>query len=146
MVLLQTLVEVSKRVSSTTKRKEKVSHLAHLLRQARDKEIGLSAFYLSGQLPQGRLGIGWTALQEALRDLPEKFRPLGPIEIDQLFEAIAREKGPGSAERKEKILRDLFLLTPRDEREFLIRLIMILTTGGCYFVCFPPPGVRAHSF
>jgi len=88
-MLLKDLVEISKRVGSTSKKKEKASLLARFIQQAKGKEIALAANYLSGQLPQGRLGIGWATLQEALKDLPDQFRPLSLIEMDRLFEGIS---------------------------------------------------------
>jgi DNA ligase-1 len=67
MLLLSDLGEISEKVGSTTKKKEKTSLLAHFLQQTRGEEILLVASYLSGQLPQGRLGIGWSMLQATLR-------------------------------------------------------------------------------
>ncbi len=52
---LEKLADISERVSATSSKKEKVSLIAGLLKQAKDKEISLAAHYLSGQLPQGRL-------------------------------------------------------------------------------------------
>ncbi len=124
MMLLKDLVEISRNVGLTPKRKEKVSFLARLLQQANGKEIALAARYLSGQLTQGRLGVGWAILQEALKDLSDQHRPLGLVEIDRFFEEVSREKGTGSLERKLILLRNLFSSTRQDEREFLISLIM----------------------
>lgn len=118
------LVEVSRKVGSTTRKREKISLLAHFFRQAKEREIALTACYLSGQLPQGRLGVGWATLQEALKDLPDQSRPLSLIEIDHLFEGISKERGAGSLEKRVKLLRDLFSYTRKNETEFLIRLIM----------------------
>lgn len=123
-MLLKDIVEISKSVGATTKKKEKVSLLAHLLKQAKGKEITLAARYLSGQLNQGRLGIGWAALQESLKDLPDQHRLLGLIEVDGIFEVVSGEKGPGSWGRKLAGLRNLFSPTSHQEREFLIGLVM----------------------
>lgn len=124
MVLLKDLVESSKSVSVTPKKKEKVSFLARLLQQAKGKEIALVARYLSGQLTQGRLGVGWATLQEALQDLSDRYRPLGLIEIDHFFEEVTGEKGAGALRRKLILLRGLFSYAGQDERDFLIGLIV----------------------
>jgi len=124
MVFIKDLVEVSEKVSATSRKKEKISLLAHFFQQAKGREIALAASYLSGQLPQDRLGIGWATLQEALKDLIEKLQPLNLIELDRLFEDISREKGAGSLEKKVKILRDIFSSIQKNERDFLTRLIM----------------------
>jgi DNA ligase-1 len=124
MVLLKKLAEVSARVSSTTRKKEKTSLLAHLLREAKGKEVLLVASYLSGQLPQGRLGVGWASFQGALEGVVRNPRPLNLIEVDRFFESIAAEKGPGSLERRARLLRELFSGTEELETDFLMRLIL----------------------
>jgi DNA ligase-1 len=124
MTSFTTLVEVSKKVASTTSKKEKISLLAQLLRQTRGKEISLAASYLSGQIPQGRLGIGWGTLQQALQDLPDQTRSLSLVEIDSFFERISEEKGKGSSAKKIRLLRDLFSSIRRNEADFLTGLIM----------------------
>jgi len=124
MVFLKNLVETSERVSATTKKKEKASLLAHFLREVKGKEIFLVAFYLSGELPQGRLGIGWAALEEALRGASFEPNPLSLMNLDLYFESIAREKGPGSSGRKVQTLREILSRSAEREKEFLIKLIM----------------------
>jgi DNA ligase-1 len=69
MILLKNLVEVSEKVGVASRKKEKILLLARLQQQGRGDEISLAALYLSGQLPQGRLGIGSATLQEILRVL-----------------------------------------------------------------------------
>ncbi len=124
MASFKDLVAISKSVASTSKRKHKVSLLADFFRQVKGREIALAVRYLSGQLGQGRLGVGWAILREALQDLPDPSRSLSLIEIDRLFEEISREKGSGSLERKVRFLRNLFSSVQQDQREFLINLMM----------------------
>jgi hypothetical protein len=69
MVSLKDLVEVSERVGSPTRKRERISLLANFLKLARGREITLAATYLSGQIPHGRLGIGWATIQGALEGL-----------------------------------------------------------------------------
>jgi len=124
MIYLKDLVELSKKVGSTARKKEKVSLLADFFRRGKGEEIGLAVHYLSGQLPQGRLGIGWATLEKVLQDLPGN--PCSPslTEIDRLFQGILQEKGAGSSERRVSLLRNLFSSLQQDEREFLTGLIM----------------------
>ncbi len=124
MISIQDLVELSSKVGSTTRKKEKVSLLADFFRRAKGEEIALAVRYLSGQLPQGRLGVGWAALQEVLQDLPGHPRSPSLIEMDRFFEEISREKGEGSLERKISLLRTIFSSLQQDEKEFLTGLIM----------------------
>ncbi len=124
MALLIELVQASEKVGTTSRKKEKLSLLADFFRRLEDKEIGLGIRYLSGQLPQNRLGIGWRTLEEAQRNLTHRIRPLPLREVDRFFEEISREKGSGSFERKVKWLRELFSSVSKQEAEFLIRLMI----------------------
>ncbi|HSR11456.1 MAG TPA: ATP-dependent DNA ligase [Thermodesulfobacteriota bacterium] len=123
-MLLKQLVEVSERVAATPRKKEKTSTLAAFLRQARGKEIALAAAYLSGQVPQGSLGIGWANIRASLSGSNAAGQPLTVIETDGIFELISEEKGAGSVGRKIGHLSSLFSRATEGERDFLIRLII----------------------
>lgn len=123
-MVLKDIVEISKSVSLTARKREKISLLASLLRRAEGEEIALAVRYLSGQIPQSRLGIGWATVQEALKDLSDEHRPLGLIDVNRWFDRISRERGPGSSGRKVVLLRGLLSHGRQDEREFLIGLLM----------------------
>jgi DNA ligase-1 len=124
MMLFTDLVEVSKRVRGTTHKKGKISLLAECLKRGQGEEIMLSASYLSGEIPQGSLGIGWATLQKALANLDIRPRPLSLLEVKRFFDEIAQSRGSGSVENKVKALRDLFSSVREDEEEFLAALIM----------------------
>ncbi|MBW2056666.1 MAG: ATP-dependent DNA ligase [Deltaproteobacteria bacterium] len=121
---LLTLVEISERVRLTERKKAKVSLMAGLLGQARGREIALAASYLSGRLPQGRLGLGCKMLREAAEGLSPSPRPVTLVEVDAFFEAVAGERGAGSAQRRLRIIRELFSRCEEGERAFLTGLIM----------------------
>jgi DNA ligase-1 len=70
-MLLKDLVEVSKKVSVTTRKTEKASLIAECLKHGQEREITLAASYLSGQIPQGSLGIGWAILQKVMSHLDQ---------------------------------------------------------------------------
>ena len=61
-MLLATLVETSRRISETTKRLEKTALLAYLLLGLRAEEIEIAVDFLSGEVPQRRVGIGYATL------------------------------------------------------------------------------------
>jgi DNA ligase-1 len=124
MLFLKDLVQISEKVSATPKKKEKASLLAHFFNGAKGKEISLLAFYLSGDLPQGRMGIGWNTLQEALKDAPFLPKPLSLADLDSYFDSIAIERGVGSSGRKVRILREVFSRASEKERAFLTGLIL----------------------
>ena len=67
---LARLVEAVERVRATTKKSEKVRILADTLRAAHGHETALAALYLTGSLPQGKIGVGWNILQQAMESPP----------------------------------------------------------------------------
>lgn len=97
---LARLVEVVGRVRATTKKTEKIARLAECLQHTRGRETELAALYLSGTLPQGKIGVGWRMIEEAMVERPPAGAPLMLEELDRAFEAIAADQGPGSSERK----------------------------------------------
>ena len=77
-MLLSALVEGVARVRATSRKLEKVALLADLLRQARGREAELAPLYLTGTLPQGRIGLGWRTLQPAMTEAAAEGEPLDP--------------------------------------------------------------------
>ena len=121
---LARLVEVVGKVRATTKKTEKTALLADFLRQTQAKETELAALYLSGALLQGKIGVGWRMIQDAMVDDSRAGEPLTLTEVDESFDAIAADQGPGSTERKIRSLRQLFERASAEERQFLAQLIM----------------------
>ena len=65
MSLFANLVAVSQRVGATSARLAKVRELAACLRAVEPSEIDIAVHYLSGEIPQGRFGIGYATLRKA---------------------------------------------------------------------------------
>jgi DNA ligase-1 len=122
MTLLSALVDTSQRVGATPGRRTKVSELANLLRTLQPEEIEIAVHYLSGELPQGRIGIGYAAVKAATADRVATAATLTLAEVDRSLTALATQSGPGSAERRATILRDLLVQATTDEQDFLRRL------------------------
>jgi DNA ligase 1 len=121
---LRALVQLTAQLRATSKKTEKTALLAGLLKEAREKEIELAALYLTGALPQGKIGIGWRTIEAAFSDHPASHLPLTLEEVDDAFGRIAVDQGRGSAERKRAALRDLFRRADRDEQRFLAHLLI----------------------
>ena len=117
------LVQVSNAVAGTRSRIGKTAKLADLLGQLRDREIGIGVAYLSGALPQGRIGLGWSAMAAARTGGGAAGSPVDLLDVDATFERIARTKGPGAARSRAELLAGLFARTTPEEQDFLIRLI-----------------------
>ncbi len=122
-MLLSRFVAQVARVRATSKKTEKASLLAELLSEA-GAEAGLTALYLCGVLPQGRIGLGWKTLEPVVTDAPANGPALALVEVDDALTAIAAERGAGSAERRAARLRSLFGRASAEERRFLVELLL----------------------
>jgi DNA ligase-1 len=121
------LVETSQRVAATRSRLEKVAHLAELLRRLPTALIPIGASYLAGELPQGKLGIGYAVLRELREEgaAPAAVEPTLEIaEVDRVFAAIKAEAGAGAASRRAALLRGLLVRATAAEQELLLRLVI----------------------
>jgi DNA ligase-1 len=123
-------VETSRAVAATRSRRDKIARLASLLATAPPGEAALATAYLCGVVPQVKLGVGWAALQTAAGAAPVPSESGGPKpapvelpEVDAAFERIAGTAGKGSAEARQRILRELFARLDEEERRFLFGLV-----------------------
>jgi DNA ligase-1 len=121
---LSELVEASGRVAETRSKKSKIGVLADLLRRTAPDEAAIAVAYLSGQLPQGRIGIGPAAVRAAMEVAPALEPGLALAEVDAAFTAIAGASGPGSAREKAERLGVLLGRATGDEQRFLVRLVL----------------------
>jgi DNA ligase-1 len=122
---LSALTALVERVRATSKKNEKVGLIADVLRQARGREAELLAMYLTGALPQGRIGLGWAAIHAALEGAPPpQGDPLALVDVDRAFEGLAAEGGAGSTERRARALRALLTRAREEERRFLAALLL----------------------
>lgn len=65
-MLLEELTAISQAVSETSSRTAKIERLADTLRRLEPGEIAVGVAYLSGELRQRQIGVGY----RSLRDLP----------------------------------------------------------------------------
>ncbi len=125
MSLFADLVAVSQRVGATTARLAKVRELAACLRAVEPNEIDTAVHYLSGEIPQGRMGIGYAVLRKASeRSGNAASATLTIAEVDRSLADIAGLRGSGSAARRAEALQALLGRATSDEQEFLIRLLV----------------------
>jgi DNA ligase 1 len=124
MTLLAKLVATSQRVIASSARLGKVRELATYLRSLPVEEIGVAVHYLSGQLPQGRIGIGYSLLQAAAGSSSASEPTLSIAEVDRGLDAIAADRGAGSAARRANALRAVFARATAAEQQFLINLLI----------------------
>ncbi|TDE34078.1 ATP-dependent DNA ligase [Actinomadura sp. 6K520] len=120
-MLVADIARTSQAVAGTSGRKAKVSALAECLRTAEPDEAATVVAYLSGELPQRQIGVGYAAL----RDIPPPAAEpsLTVPEVDAAFTGIGAVSGPGSVARRRELLAALFGRATRAEQDFLVRLL-----------------------
>jgi DNA ligase-1 len=102
---------------------EKIDLLAALLRQLHPEEIEIVVAFLAGQTRQGRIGIGYATLRDALGSSAE--RPsLEVVEIDQTLQSIAATSGSGSQRQRLELMQGMFQRATQPEQQFLTGLLM----------------------
>jgi DNA ligase 1 len=130
-VLLSELVEASADVTATSARTAKIERIAALLSRVPPGEVAVATAFLSGELLQGQIGVGYAALSEILRAADaaagdERHEPADALTLtdtDDAFETIGAVTGPGSQAARRGLLTELFARAAEREREFLIRLL-----------------------
>jgi DNA ligase-1 len=123
VTLLANLVATSQRVGATSGRLAKIRELAGFLRSLAPDEIETGAHYLSGEVQQGRIGIGYATLQDASGGSAAEVGQLSLAEVDAALTDLAGIRGTGSTAKRAVALGSLFSRATRDEQQFLLRLL-----------------------
>jgi DNA ligase-1 len=124
VTLLAELVRASQRVGATAARRAKIQELAWLLKSLTADEIRIGVHYLSGEIPQGKIGVGYAAVRAAAAIPAARVESLSIGEADRRLAQLADVRGTGSAARRADVLKDLFSRSTRDEQQFLLRLLI----------------------
>ena len=123
-MLLYDLVDTSRAVSATSSRTEKLNLLSALLRKAEREEIAVAVAYLSGDLRQKKIGLGYAAIRDANPGTAADTPHLTLKMVDDAFEQIARvPAGTGSSRERLRLLRELLAQATTGEQEFIARLV-----------------------
>ena len=77
-MLLRELVQTSEAVAATSGRTAKITKIAALLRRAGAGEVPVVVAFLSGELRQRQIGVGYASLGELLQLEPSGQAPAGP--------------------------------------------------------------------
>jgi DNA ligase-1 len=120
-VHLLEIAETSVAVASTPARLAKVERLAACLRRLEPDEVAVAVAFLSGELRQRQIGVGWAAL----REVPEAAGSpsLTVTETDTAFELVGRQAGPGSQAERRRLLAGLLGRATASEQRFLRGLL-----------------------
>ena len=147
-VLLSEVAQVSAAVTATSARNAKIEQIAALLGRVPPGEVTVAVAFLSGELLQGQIGVGYAAVSEMLRapaaadatvpaaeDTAEdaaadhggpahdQAASLTLTDVDAAFGTIGAVTGPGSQAERRRLLAALFARATPREREFLVRLL-----------------------
>ncbi|WP_067798748.1 ATP-dependent DNA ligase [Actinomadura formosensis] len=120
-MLIAEIARTSGAVAGTSGRKAKVSALAECLRRAGAGQAATVVAYLSGELPQRQIGVGYASLREV--PPPAAGPSLTVAEVDAAFSGIGAVSGAGSVARRRELVAALLGRATRDEQDFLIRLL-----------------------
>lgn len=121
-MLLAEVVVVSAGVAAISSRKAKTALLADLLSRLDLEEIPIAVGFLSGEVRQGRIGVGY-ASAFGVEATASSDPTLALGEVDEVLGAIPTVSGPGSQERRSRMLEGLFVRATEAEQEFLRRLL-----------------------
>jgi DNA ligase-1 len=147
-VLLRELVQTSEAVGATSGRTAKITEIAALLSRADPGEVPVVVAFLSGELRQRQIGVGYASLGDLFRpgssgppSRPEEppaqeaeaaheteaaqagAGPLTVAETDAVFEVIGQVAGAGAQAERRRLLAGLFGRASDAERQFLARLL-----------------------
>jgi DNA ligase-1 len=108
-------------VGATSSRLAKAARLAEVLRAADPDDIATVVAWLSGELPQRQIGVGWAALRSV--PAPAAEPSLRVDAVHRTFDDLKALSGPGSQARRAQMLTDLFAAATGPEQLFLRRLL-----------------------
>ncbi len=117
------LVHTSEQVAGTRSRKQKTALLAELLGRLRGEELEIGLAFFAGELRQGKVGIGWSLVKEALPGEAAAETSVLLSEVDDTFARIGGFSGAGSKGRKVEALGELLARCTESEQRFLCKLI-----------------------
>ncbi|MBV9721644.1 MAG: ATP-dependent DNA ligase [Mycobacterium sp.] len=122
-MLLIDVATASAEVGGSAARRSKIARIAELLSQARSNPmlVAIVVSWLSGELPQRQIGVGWAALRSVP---PPAAQPsLTVVGVDATFATIGAVSGKGSQARRAELIADLFTSATETEQTFLRRLL-----------------------
>ncbi|HEU5418664.1 MAG TPA: ATP-dependent DNA ligase [Streptosporangiaceae bacterium] len=129
-MLLDKVARTSAVVAAAPGRLAKVAEIAGLLREVPQAEVPAVVAFLSGELTQRQIGVGYAAIMDLLGPAgsaglaaPPETPTLTVTEADEAFGAIGAQAGPGSQAERRQLLRGLLARATESERQFLVRLL-----------------------
>ena len=120
-MLLADVAAISDQVAETSSRLGKIDLLAGLVGRMSAGDARVAVSWLTGELPQRQIGVGWAALRS--RPPATGIGNLTVEEVDERFSAIKAATGPGSQTLRRELLADLLARCTDGEQAFLRGLL-----------------------
>ena len=136
-MLLDSVVRTSAAVAAAPGRLAKIDHIAQVLQEVPPPEIGVAVSFLSGDLTQRQIGVGYAALSDLMGGFGPAPVPaglaqpgVGPppaapeltlTETDAALGQIGALAGQGSQAERRSLLASLLNRATEDERRFQVR-------------------------
>ena len=121
MTSLAIVAEASAEIGNLSARSAKTKRLAEVLRAADIDDVRTVVAWLSGELVQRRIGVGWAALATVPDAAAES--SLRVAEVNETFAAMAEASGPGSQTLRASKLLDVMTRATPVEQTFLRGLL-----------------------
>jgi DNA ligase-1 len=121
-MLLRLVVDASADVRATSARVAKIERLADLLRATPPPQTPAVVAWLSGELTQRQIGVGWATLRDAPAPAAEPI--LTVAEVEAAFDRIGTLAGAGSQAARRDAVRELLGRATEPEQRFLIALLL----------------------
>ena len=120
------MAATSVEVGGTSSRLTKVARIADLLQRAAPDEalVAILVSWLSGELPQRTIGVGWASLRSLASPAPAATQPtLTVAVVDATLSKIGAVSGKGAQARRAELVAELFTAATETEQTFLLRLL-----------------------
>lgn len=121
---LAELVATSSVVAQTPGRNAKRDALATCLQALGADEVVAGVYYLSGSLPQGRVGAGPALLRRCASTAAAPSPTIDIAHLNRALDEFAGSTGRGSGTARQELLGGLFAKATVVEQRFLVRLLL----------------------
>lgn len=123
--MLADVAAASSDIAGAAARLSKIDRIATLLAATAEdgdaRSVAVTVSWLSGELPQRQIGVGWSALRSL--PTPAEVPTLTVTGVDTAFTEIKRIAGKGSRALRADAVRNLFGAATNTEQTFLRRLL-----------------------
>ncbi len=119
-MLFKAIVEYSYRARQASSRNSKISIIEEFLHKLSVDEALIGVNYIAGRIKQGKLNIAWKGITELSNAVFRHSRSPSLVQVDRYLELACSASG----RKKIEVLKPLFMKLGKDERRYLVLLIV----------------------